>query len=278
MSHRNYAVFSNRAGSLLWQLLTLALLLGAGATAQAESPFRVQVPVINHSEAELDRALQSGMASVLERLTSAPTNVSARQIVIRNASNYVAQMDYVRDSSAQSPLLLDVLFLRQAVEIDLQTDARVSNALPVPDVPVLWLAVVGPDNEAYIIGQQNRPKMVQALRGNARNASVALILPHMDAQDRNAINTQDLLSGSFDRIKVASGRYASSETLLGVLHSFDGQWSVDWTYDSGDQNRVHWQTQSHSAETAVVEGLIQLRQFSRGARENQHFLHLSMND
>ncbi|PSQ91156.1 MAG: hypothetical protein BRD57_05125, partial [Proteobacteria bacterium SW_6_67_9] len=87
----------------------------------------------------------------------------------------------------------------------------------------------GDDSDADAANDPDGNSRVQdQLAAAAQRRGLPLLLPLMDADDRQSLDFRDIKGGFFDTVRAASARYRAENLLVGYIERRDGQWSGQW--------------------------------------------------
>ncbi len=156
--------------------------------------YKAEVLVLDQSSEEFDRGLKAGMTDVLETLRVNGLMTKNPQGLIERAEDFLLQFGYNATINGQG-LLLKIRFDQEALESELKTTRRTSAkpatvskpkkaarintretkpkvATKRPDL-LMWLAVLDPNNP-YLLGEDDRPKAVAAMKEEAKQQGLNL--------------------------------------------------------------------------------------------------------
>lgn len=211
----------SRSPHALWMLGALLMVLSSVVSAQQPSLNTVQVPVADRSAEARNQALREAMNVVLVRITgqTSPQNLPGAERLLAQPANWVAQYGY---SGEGSNLSLDARF-----DLRIISEQLVQAGAPVwgrsrPTV-LVWAA---PDR-GEIASEGSGDGFVRGLRERAAYRGLPIMLPAMDAEDRERISAADV-RGRFDRqIQNASQRY-EAPLSVSVVYYTRGTPSARW--------------------------------------------------
>lgn len=235
------------------------------SAVQVEGLYEVVVPVDSQSEAERKAALQTAFRLVLIKLTGdrqAPGNISVGTLMAR-AQDYMQQYSYREVSEFHKNDQGELLESTQTqlwVKFD---ESNLNRALRDLSVPVwgrerpstlVWLAL-GDENGRQLVGPDDVPEMVEAIRLQAEQRGIVLLFPLLDLDDTAILRVSDIWGGFRGPVIEASRRYHADSILTGVIESpVEGIWEVRWTAFIDDK-MASWTGESDLATAALEEGV-----------------------
>lgn len=192
--------------------------------------YQVRTEVSARDAATLEQAFEDAMAVVLTRVTGTRQVGQAEetQALLGKARDFIQQFGYI-----DSRTLL-ISFDGQAI------NRRLSElGLPVwgqeRPVTLVWLVLTDERGRRKILAADDLGPVVESLKETANQRGVPVIIPLMDAQDRQAIDVADLRGVFEDNIFSASDRYDADAVLVGFARAkrrtdVDGPvYRVSWT-------------------------------------------------
>lgn len=176
-------------GYLKYSLVLLLLLLPIYSAAEVVPDiYKAQIPVMDESEAERVRAINTGLAQVVVKATGRPRAMAASGVaeLLTSARRYVGEYHYVYPQGAGAVPMLHVQYL----QADLETALRVLQ-LPVwpADRPLLLLWVTETSNGSSRLINTDEPAY-RALAAILARRGMPVEQPLQDLQDQ--INLGDI--------------------------------------------------------------------------------------
>lgn len=218
------------------RLLAIAVLwvLGAGAWAeQLVDIYRAEQLVASQSATEREQAARQALASIVVRVSGDREAREQAEIeaALARAQDYVYEFNYAstsetieRDGRELPATKLVLKFSPSAIEGLLRTAG-----LPLwpANRPALLVWLVKDDAEG--LQQVTDDSIREALREQAEQRGLPLILPLHDLEDRLAVSARQLWSIDESAIQKASERYDADAILIGRYSSTStGVWRSDW--------------------------------------------------
>ncbi|MBQ0797937.1 MAG: DUF2066 domain-containing protein [Porticoccaceae bacterium] len=229
-------------GYLKYSLLLLLLLLLPIYSAAEVVPdiYKAQIPVMDESEAERARAINTGLAQVVVKATGRPRAMAASGVaeLLASARRYVGEYHYVYPQGAGAvPITGAVPMLHvQYLQADLERALRVLQ-LPVwpADRPLLLLWVTETSNGSSRLINTDEPAY-RALAAVLARRGMPVELPLLDLQDQ--INLGDIqIDADIDadskaetetQFALASARYPVKHWLHVNYQPSDGLVRGNW--------------------------------------------------
>lgn len=216
----------------------LALMLSIVALPiWAEPLMQALVPVADHSQAALAKAMPAALKQVLIKVSG---NTSVMTLPsIQNASTHITDMissyRYQMASNPMDPTAAPVL--QVAIDFDQQAISQLLSAAGQPvwgqDRPntLVWLDINtdGQDNVLASTDVTDTP-LALALKEDAESRGLGLMFPMNDLTDQANLNnpSDDLLNQQ--QIQTASKRYGVTSILAGKITEANGTWTAQWLY------------------------------------------------
>jgi hypothetical protein len=213
--------------------------------------YRANVPVEDHSSAQLQRATSAGLAQVLVKLSGTESVLSnpTVQEALGQARRYMQRYQYLRQDD--DSLRLEIHYDDQLVT-DLVTGAQqplwTANRPPL----LVWL-VVDDGRGRHFATAETDPELIAALTPELERRGVPAVFPLYDLEDALALQVHDLWSMDALSILKASRRYDVGNVLAGRMTAVsDGRWMGDWLYLYGKQESS---TSFYGREPAEISAL-----------------------
>ncbi len=248
------------------------------AYATPEWLYRVEMPVADQSTAERLRVAQTGLLTVLSRvtgLTSVPRVAEVGTALQNTSALYNEFAFFNRDGpEGRSQLMLEINF-QPAQILDLTRAARLPLWWTQRPVVMVWLALEENGRRNIIAADSEHP-LRQALEEAARNRGLELAFPVMDLTDQIAVSPADVWGRVAASLNAAARRYDADviwtgrlRTTLAALRGLDvqGDWSF-WLQGQTYADRIQGTQYPVVAELSVdqlVSGLVE--QFAVPARQ-----------
>ncbi len=233
--------------------------------------YKAEVLVLDQSSEEFDRGLKAGMTDVLETLRVNGLMTKNPQGLIERAEDFLLQFGYNATINGQG-LLLKIRFDQEALESELKTTRRTSAkpatvskpkkaarintretkpkvATKRPDL-LMWLAVLDPNNP-YLLGEDDRPKAVAAMKEEAKQQGLNLKIPLLDTKDQRAVDVDDVRAGLNLTLWDASRRYQIRHVIYGTLQKRGGRWAANWTRLFDGKAVNSWENEGNTASLVL---------------------------
>ena len=210
---------------MLWcrGFVLLASLLAYGESARgADALLDVDQPLVTHSLPDQKLATQTALQRVLVRVSGRRDLGSSPGMgrAMSEAHRYASQMSFATTPTGE---VLRLHFERASVESLLR-----SVGLPVwpsahrPTL-VLWLLADAP--RRGIIGRNSSDPLLAALRAEAKERGLPVVVPVGDAGEADIVTAAALDARVFAPVAKASSRYGSQVALVGRIRSGVGKQS-----------------------------------------------------
>jgi hypothetical protein len=210
--------------------------LGAGAVV-VDDLYQANVPVRDHSAAQLNRATRAGLAQVLVKVSGSREvlrNADVREALDR-AQSFMQQYQYRRPD-------------RNQLELELQFDQQLVTAVLTRVLLPLWTAnrppvlvwlVVDDASGRNVATRETHPALVEVVRARFQRRGVPVEFPLYDLQDTLEVSVHDLWLLDSLPIYRASRRYRNENVLVGRLRALpDQRWMGDWMYLWQDESKA----------------------------------------
>lgn len=245
-------------------LFSICWLPFAAQAAVVKHMYEVSLPVVSQDKQIRKAAFEQAFIETLVRVSG--SGLAPTEVDISKASRYVQQYRYLPlDKAMQNPPaasgaaevqpqhLLWIQFNSRAIKKLLR-----QNNLPIwgqqrPAV-LVWLAVRdGPSR--YVLRQQDKSPIKEAVETEARRRGLPLIWPAYDKKDQAELAFVDLWGGFWGPVKKASARYGVDAILLGRMSWLGGQWQVSWSLQQGKQPVENWQLRAIDLNMLMAGGI-----------------------
>lgn len=190
------------------------------------------VPVQTQTTAAVNQVAPQALAQVLIKMSGNPSVVSIPSVqqAISQAQQWMQSFSYVPANNGQ--------LLQVRIEFDQKAVAQLLHqahqAVWRADRPLTlaWLSVDdGSNNPSPILSSDESSPPVIALRADAAQLGLPVVLPDMDLQDQGYINTNANMPFDISKLQSAGERYKSASILAGNLSvAVDGSWQGQWMY------------------------------------------------
>ncbi len=150
--------------------------------------------------------------------------------------------------------LLWVRFDRRTVEQDLRQLGLILWESGRPEL-IPWLALEA-QGRRRLADPERDALLYEALEEAAQRRGLALVLPLMDLQDRNALNLGDLWMVHAESILAASSRYGKALPLVGRLRRSGKGWRATWSLLLADGEQ-RFDGEGESLQAVVADGIEQ---------------------
>jgi hypothetical protein len=191
--------------------------------------YQANVPVRDHSAAQLKRATRAGLAQVLVKVSGSRDVLGNAQVreALDEAQDLMQQYQYRRLDRDQ--LELELQFDQQLV-----TDVLTTDLLPLWTAnrpPVLVWMVVDDASGRNVATRESHPALVEVIQAEFQRRGVPVEFPLYDLQDTLEVSVHDLWQLDSLPIYRASQRYQSENVLVGRMRTLPEQrWMGDWLY------------------------------------------------
>lgn len=241
--------------SSTWTQSTLAVVV--------EQMYEVSLPVVSQEKDIRQAAFEQAFIEVLVRISG--NSAIAAQLDIKQARNYIQQYRYlaldkpiVQEETANT---IDIPVAKHKLWIQfnegLIKKLLRDNAMPVwgkqrPTV-LVWLAVRDGNNR-YILRQQDRSVLKEALSKEAQRRGLPVEWPKFDAQDRQKVLFADVWGSFWDPVIAASQRYNVDAVLIGQMNWLSGSWQVNWSMKLADKTQS-WRLRALDLDVLMASGI-----------------------
>ena len=226
------------AAMLLGMSITLSAHAAGSGSSQA-SLYAAATPVANQSAQERDKAFTRDLAQVLIKVSGNPNaaQVAALSSVLSNAGGLVVEYRYgavpLNQGGGQE---LWARFDAKAVDKALIQGGQGTWGEGRPTV-VAWVL----DGDTIVADNPNAP-IVSAMRKDARQRGLPLVMPLMDLTDQKRVSGFDIRTLFLPALKSASQRYGAHAMLIGVIKSADVGVQSQWTLVFGNNSTPFQET------------------------------------
>jgi hypothetical protein len=220
-----------RSFFLIATAFMLILLSPLALAVRVSSIYQAEIPVASQSPQEKAQAIQEGLARVLIKV-SGNSQVLASYPTLKPALNHAdvlaQQFNYKSPANApkDAPYLLTIHFDPEGVNRLLRDAGSPIWGRSRPLI-LAWLAFEGPGHPADLV--DSSPSDVQkALKHNAEQRGLPIILPTMDVADLNQVTASAVTGKSIAMLQQAAKRYAPKAILVGNINQpkagLESQW------------------------------------------------------
>jgi len=251
-----------------FSLLAVGLWLGLVVASQVfaasvDGLYEVRIPVATQAEAEREGAVKQAMATVLVRVTGNRQieTVPAGAKIVGLAGRFLRQYRYEsmpvgKTVEGVSPLPTQLLYAQFDEAALNEAIWREKLTVWGKTRPSLLVWLVTQDVDRHVAFEDRADSMLgQALRDQARNRGVPLLIPTFDAADQAKVSIEDVWNGVVERIRQASVRYPTEAILAGqVAQMPDGSWAGRWVYMLGEEVKT-WDLHAPDANALAKAAL-----------------------
>ena len=260
---------SSGSGRLALAALAAALLfvVPQADAVEVEGLYTVDV-ALEAGAGGRERAYEDALAEVLVRITGQESARTDEDMLglFPTPARYV--MQYARGDQDRLIVTLDGDAISQLLR-------RAGHPVWENDRPLtlLWLAVEWAPGERELVGaaepgrrvfgrqEERRAQVREQIANAAARRGLPVLLPQLDAEDRNAVTVRDVWGGFDQALLAASRRYETASVLVGKIRS-DNPTRNQWTYYFGNRelswtgpaDRVIGQLADALAEQFAVSG------------------------
>ncbi len=248
--------------------LALAGALPATAFPAAAVPVRglyeASIPVRNPGPELRDGALRQALEIVLVRVVGTRALPQAALDLLPRASSFVQGYGY-ESPGAGRHLRLRARFDARAIEAALRSQGLSVWGSNRP-AHIAWVALKDDGQPRAVLDASSAETRAPALQATAEARGLPLLLPSLDATDRQRVTFNELWSGNFAGAEGASNRYNARMVVVGRVGREGGQWLGRWTLLSGEGASEDWVSMGTTLEQALASGINDLVD-----RQAQHF-------
>ncbi|MBA3582592.1 MAG: DUF2066 domain-containing protein [Gammaproteobacteria bacterium] len=234
------------------------LLLGASVSSHAVDLTSGRVPVADTSLNARSAAFTQAFDQVLVKLGGNPNVLQTQQAkdLRANANQWVRSYRYISVDTAASDKqqIIEVSFNERAV-----LQAVEAAGLPYwrgerPKV-LVWIVVERAGQREFIADEDEwSAALHSALMTAAYRRGIDVVLPLLDAQDRQALKTTDVMNDVVNNIRVASARYGTPAALVGYVNDNGSTADARWSLHFGGDAQT-WRGRADNAESAVAKAV-----------------------
>lgn len=257
------------------KIITVLTLLAFYSFAWA-SLNTVEVPIANPSYNEVVKAFPKALASVLVKVSGNTAIMTLPQI--KNATptvnTLVQSYSYTSklDSDGNKQLYVKVTFDKKGIA-NLLSAAKQPVWVKNRPTVLVWMTVdEGGGQPSYVLASGLDNDIAQLLQKDVDKRGLKILLPTLDLEDQDFINTDT--TQIFDQIKLqeAAKRYGVDVVLAANIKQGDGQWDIDWLMLVGSQP-FEWETQAAMKAQSLDQGInnmanIMVNQFSVSSNQD----------
>ena len=236
-------------------LLASSWLFASAAQAVIVSGlYEARVPVADQSTAERNNSLQQAFGVVLVKVTGNRAAAGSLAGELGNPTQYVQQYRYEKapvdpaNPNATPGLLLWAQFDPGVIKRALHGAHAPLWGAERPRT-LVWLAL--PDR---VLAAGDASPLIQAMQTAAEQRGLVLVFPQMDAADKSALTSANLVAFDDARIRAASARYHPDAILAGHIAAAEGQFAARWQWLSPDKVE-DWQSPAGDPTLLAVDGV-----------------------
>ena len=240
----------------IWILLALTMVSFSTATRSEvmKDLYTASWPVADQTTQVRARALGNAFAQVLVRASGHEKvlNSSVIQNSIANASDYMRLYSYKKLNLAEQKIYKKPLLLKVSFEPTAVTNLLKEAGQPVwnnnrPN-GVFWIAT--DSNGEREIAADGQDVEAVAVRKQAYQRGLPVVIPLMDLDDKSAISISDVWGKFSEPVTRASRRYNADYVVMGSLSESANGWQGSWLVNLGNDN-MRFTTSGASTEQAV---------------------------
>ncbi len=242
---------------LIW--VFVASLLVALASMPLESKvmkdlYTASWPVKDQTSEVRDRALGNAFAQVLVRASGNEKvlNSAAIKASIDNASDYMRLYSYQKLNLEEQKIYRKPLLLKVSFEPGAITNLLKDSAQPIWNenrpLGAFWIAT--DVNGQRDISADEQGSAAIAVRKQAYQRGLPVILPLMDLEDKSAVSAADVWGKFSDPVRRASRRYDADYIAMGALSQGRNGWQGSWRIDFGN-DAMSFTTSGNSSQQVV---------------------------
>ena len=215
--------------------LCVLLLISSCGMAQVVADLTVgQVAVADRSSAALNRVAPAALRQVLIKMSGNPSIVTlpAMQIDLAQANQFVQTFAYHQvEGNGQRQLMVSIRFDKTVLDKLLRQANQAVWRANRP-LTLAWINLDQNDNNPNtILASDEQVPVVTALKTDADQLGLPLILPAMDIQDQGFINDNSNMPFDVTKLAAVSERYQVKSVLAGNISSVvDGSWQGQWMF------------------------------------------------
>lgn len=216
-------------------VLLVLLLAGSCTMAQVVADLTVgKVVVSDRSQAALNRVAPTALQQVLIKMSGNPSivTVPALQSDLAQASEYVQTFSYEQtEVDGKQQLIASIRFDKSVLDNLLQQANQAVWRANRP-LTLAWINLdQGDNNPNTILSSDEDMPAITALKLDADQLGLPLILPAMDIQDQSFINDNSNMPFDVTKLAAVSERYQVKSVLAGNISSVvDGSWQGQWMF------------------------------------------------
>lgn len=217
---------------------------------------KVCVPIAKRSPEAVAQMAPKALAEVLIKMSGNPSVIQLPELqqALQHADQLVQSFGYVsqvQDGAAQ--LYANIQFDSAALK---QLLHQVHQVVWRADRPITlaWIQIDRRNNNPNpVLANDEQSPMIMVLKQTAEHLGLPLILPLMDIQDQNYIDTADGVPFDHEKLLEASKRYQSSSVLGGkITIAADGSWRGQWLYVLNGQSH-QWDTVGQTQQEMIQQ-------------------------
>ncbi len=238
---------------------TAFLLCSVLATAQSVADLTVgQVAVADRSQASLTKVAPQALEQVLVKMSGNPsiaTN-SVVQSAMTQADQFLQTFSYVPQSvEGHEQLMVAIRFDKRALATLLRQANQAVWRANRP-VTLAWINLDEDNNNPdTVLSSDEQVPSVIALRHDADQLGLPLLLPTMDLQDQSYINDNSNMPFDVSKLAQASKRYHVKSVLAGNISSaVDGSWQGQWMFILKGQPH-QWNTVGATPQVVINQAM-----------------------
>ncbi|EKD75842.1 MAG: hypothetical protein ACD_44C00008G0002 [uncultured bacterium] len=236
----------------------------------SDASYMATVPVASQSQEERIQGFYAALTKVVNQVSG--NKMMANQLKINKLDNlypYIKRYYYLSSHSdvdedeeddegeapeAQEQQSLVVEFEPLAVDNLIKTlNQSFSSDINLTPV-LLWLAI-NENNKSWMLSNETQ-SLGDQIKFTAKSKNLSIVLPMMDIDDINTINTREIEGFDVSAISQASIRYATDFTLIGsIIEKEPKSWSAKWMLLK-NQKRFTWIDHGVTLNGVILSGLL----------------------
>ena len=217
-----------------------------------------QVAVADRSATTLNRVAPIALGQVLIKMSGNPSimTVPALQPALAQANQFVQTFSYQQTEIEGKPQLLARIQFDKTVLDNLLHQANQTVWRADRPLTLAWVNLDQNDNNPNtILASDDHIPAVVALKTDADQLGLPLILPAMDIQDQSYINDNSTMPFDVTKLAAAGQRYQVKSVLAGNISSVvDGSWQGQWMFMLNGQPH-QWNTVGATPQQVIQQAM-----------------------
>ncbi|MCH9643443.1 MAG: DUF2066 domain-containing protein [Gammaproteobacteria bacterium] len=241
-------------------LLIFFLISGSFGLARANTHnlYTAELPISDPSYSAVQKVFPVAFANVLVKISGNQQVMTLPQIqnVMSQINQYIQSYSYESklDQEGNKQLLVKINF----------DENGINNLLSQANQPIwtqgrlktlVWLSVDDGQQTPYILSMGLNNALGQALQADVAQRGLKVLLPVLDLQDQNYINTDTTKAFDQQKLLSAAERYGVKVVLAGDIKQVaPQQWQAQWLLLMNNQP-LNWSNQASSIDDLVAQGV-----------------------